>query len=160
LRASFFLPVHILVSTLDELGGRGADSPFRYSNRGPDLQFQWLASRSSRECVLAERPLLNSLDLGSCRLQVAVEQQDKFISSPSAGNVRRSNISAQLSCELRQQRISSAMAVNVVHLLELVEVEHDDTKWPLRFYSSLNACVSRRFAPAFPLKYSEARPLH
>jgi len=74
------------------------------------------------------------LNHGEGLVLVGVRQRDDELLAPIAGDhlvsgnkVRFAQLYSPRSCQLREQQISRAMAVLIVELLEVIEVEHDRT---------------------------------
>jgi hypothetical protein len=70
------------------------------------------------QCVFAEYPSLDALDLALRRQQIAIEQQDKFIAT-----VQRYRKHERWRATHRQTVSAVGMAVRIIDLLEAVEVE-------------------------------------
>src|SRR5271170_3117812 len=102
----FLLPIHGVVRAFDQLGQTVAAIPFRNSDGGAHLKLEWPFSARGRKGVLAEHPLLNSLDLRLRSRPVAAEQKYKFVSAPASRNISGADIGPHFLGELHQQSVS------------------------------------------------------
>src|SRR5262249_7864422 len=132
-----FLAIHSRIGPLNELLNAFALLPFGNSNRSLDLNLD--RACPGLQAVFAKDPFSHPLNLLARAGNVAIENYDEFVPTPSSGDIGGAKVVPQLLGKLFEQAVSGHVPVSIVHRFELIQVKNNDAESLLMRHAPFNS---------------------